>query len=159
MSHAVRTVATCAVAFGLMSFVSSAARETNASRISAPATTILDPVGLKLWQSDVEPVSTASATAPVPGSTATTSEVIPVAIKGFTYVPSTITVAAGSSVAWTNEDNAPHTATGVGAATSVLDSGPIVFGQAFTQAFETPGTYPYYCVYHPNMLGTVIVTP
>ena len=95
MSHALRTVATCTVAFGLMSFVSSAAHETNASRISTPATTILDPVGLKLWQSDVEPISTASVTAPVPGKTASTSEVIPVAIKGFTYVPSTITVAAG----------------------------------------------------------------
>lgn len=158
MSHALRTVATCAVAFGLMAVVGNAARETNASTATgAPATTLEYP-SPALRQLDVTPPAPTLPEAPLTGNAAP-GEVIPVAIKGFVYIPETVTVPAGASIAWTNQDNAPHTSTGIGDAISALDSGAIVFGQTFTQEFDTPGTYPYYCVYHPNMLGTVVVTP
>ena len=160
MSHTLRTVATCAVAFGLMAVVGNAARETDASSVSlssAPATT-LDHASPALLQVAVTPDVPSLPGAPSPGGVAT-SDVIPVTIKGFVYHPETITVPAGASVAWTNQDNAPHTSTGIGDAVSALDSSAIIFGQSFTQEFDTPGTFPYYCVYHPNMLGTVVVTP
>ena len=159
MSHTLRTAATCAVAFGLMALVGNAARETDASPVSNAAGTTAEHAGPVLWQFDVTPDTPTPPAAPLPGEETTTSQVIPVAIKGFIYSPDPVTVPAGASIAWTNEDNAPHTSTGIGDAISALDSGAIVFGQTFTQQFETPGTYPYYCVYHPNMLGTVIVTP
>jgi plastocyanin len=161
MSHTLRTVTTCAVAFGLMAVVGNAARETDASSVSpasAPVT-IMDHASPALSQLAVTPDVPALPDTPLPDDTAATSEVIPVAIKGFVYHPETVTVPAGASVAWTNQDNAPHTSTGIGDAVSALDSGAIIFGQTFTQEFDTPGTYPYYCVYHPNMLGTVVVTP
>jgi plastocyanin len=142
-----------------MAIVGNAAWETDASPVSrAPGTTSEQP-GPALLQLDVTPVVSTLTEAPLPGNAAVTSEVFPVPIKGFVYIPATITIPAGASVAWTNEDNAPHTSTGIGEAVSALDSGAIVFGQTFTQRFDTPGTYPYYCVYHPNMLGTVVVTP
>jgi plastocyanin len=158
MSHTLRTVATCAVAFGLMAVVGNAARETDASSVPGVPGTALEHPRPALLQFGTTPDVPTLPDAPRPGDT-TTSDVIPVAIKGFVYIPETVTVPAGSSVAWTNQDNAPHTSTGIGDAVSALDSGAIIFGQTFTQAFDTPGTYPYYCVYHPNMLGTVVVTP
>lgn len=159
MSHTFRTVATCAVAFGLMAIVGNAARETDASPDSSAASTAVEQGRLALWQVDVTPDAPALPETSHTDENATTSEVIPVPIKGFVYIPETVTIPAGASVAWTNEDNAPHTSTGIGDAISALDSGAIVFGQTFVQKFDVPGTYPYYCVYHPNMLGTVVVTP
>jgi plastocyanin len=143
-----------------MAAAGNAARETDASSVpvsSAPVT-VLDHANPALLQLAVTPDVPTLPDAPLAGDIAT-SEVIPVAIKGFVYNPETVTVPVGASVAWTNQDNAPHTSTGVGDAVSALDSGAIIFGQTFTQEFDTPGTYPYYCVYHPNMLGTVVVTP
>lgn len=158
MSHTLRTVATCAVAFGLMAVVGNAARETDASTVSSEISPAGEHASPMLWQLEVTPGVPTLTDAPLPGDT-TVSELIPVAIKGFVYIPETVTVPAGASVAWTNQDNAPHTSTGTGDSVSALNSGAIVFGQTFTQEFDTPGTYPYYCVYHPNMLGTVVVTP
>lgn len=159
MSHTLRTVVTCAIAFGLMAVVGNAARETDASPVSTlPDTGAVD-TRPALLQLHVPPGMSAATELPPAPDAADTSQVIPVTIKGFVYIPETVTVPASASVAWTNQDNAPHTSTGVGEAISALDSGAIVFGQTFTQEFDTPGTYPYYCVYHPNMLGTVVVTP
>lgn len=158
MSHTLRIIATCAVAFGLMAVVGNAARETDASPVSSGVRTTGEHASPTLWQLEVTPDVPTVADAPLSGDAAV-SEVIPVAIKGFLYIPETVTVPAGASVAWTNQDNAPHTSTGIDDAVSALNSGAIVFGQTFTQEFDTPGTYPYYCVYHPNMLGTVVVTP
>jgi plastocyanin len=142
-----------------MAMFGNASRETDASPgPAAPATTQESPAPVLLQHDGALDVPTLPD-APLTGDTTTVSNVIPVAIKGFVYIPETVTVSAGSSVAWTNQDNAPHTSTGIGDAVSALDSGAIVFGQTFTQEFDTPGTYPYYCVYHPNMLGTVVVTP
>lgn len=39
----------------------------------------------------------------------------------------------------------------------IFDS-PIGAGQSISITFTIPGTYNYYCVIHPEMLGTVIVT-
>ena len=158
MSHTLRAVATCAVAFGLMAVVGNAARETDASLASGAPVVAREQTSPVLWQIAVAPDDPSLADAPLSGDTAA-SEVIPVAIKGFVYIPETVTAPVGASVAWTNQDNAPHTSTGIGGAASALNSGAIVFDQTFTQQFDTPGTYPYYCVYHPNMLGTVVVTP
>jgi plastocyanin len=38
-----------------------------------------------------------------------------------------------------------------------LSSGPIAPGEKFMFTFTSPGTYPYYCIYHPWMKGTVTV--
>lgn len=159
MSHTLRAAATCAVAFGLMAVVGNAARGTDASPASSVPSMARAQTGPVLWQIEVTPDVPLTTDAPLSGDTAAASEVVPVAIKSFVYIPETITVPAGASVAWTNQDNAPHTSTGAGEAVSALNSGAIVFSQTFTQEFDTPGTYPYYCVYHPNMLGTVVVTP
>ena len=72
------------------------------------------------------------------------------------YSPQSITVVVGvnSTVTWVNNDNAPHTVT---ATDGSFNSGNIDAGQSWTHTFTTPGTYDYYCAYHPWMKGTIIV--
>jgi len=65
-------------------------------------------------------------------------------------------VARGSSVRWTNRDDAPHTVT---ADDGSFASGTLAQNATFTRAFPTVGTFAYHCAVHPSMTGTVIVTP
>lgn len=126
--------------------------EENDSGISGVA--ILGPgaagtaVTLYLMQPRPQPALAAQdAEAPRPAVT--------VDIKGFAYNPRTVEVPAGGSVTWTNQDNAPHTVTGLNGA--IPQSGAMPFGATFTQVFTTSGAYDYLCAYHPNMKGTVVV--
>jgi plastocyanin len=75
--------------------------------------------------------------------------------KSYRFAPEAITVPAGSTVTWTNNDNFTHNVRLDGA--EPLQMAP---GEAATHTFETPGTYPYVCSLHPqDMRGTVVVTP
>ncbi len=78
-----------------------------------------------------------------------------VEIKDFAFNPPTTEVPIGGSVTWTNGDNVPHTATGLDR--EALQSGAIEFDASFTQTFDTAGTYEYFCEFHPNMKGSIVV--
>lgn len=78
-----------------------------------------------------------------------------VSIQGFAFHPPSITVPVGSTVTWTNQDSAPHTAT---AKDGSFDTGTLKQGQSMTITFSKVGAYAYYCQFHPFMLGTVTVT-
>lgn len=78
-----------------------------------------------------------------------------VSIQGFAFHPSAISVPVGSTITWTNQDSAPHTAT---AKDGSFDTGTLKQGQSMTVTFSKEGTYAYYCQFHPFMLGTVTVT-
>ncbi|MDA4125891.1 MAG: cupredoxin family copper-binding protein [Thaumarchaeota archaeon] len=71
------------------------------------------------------------------------------------FNPGNFTVKAGTTITWFNGDPATHTVTST---TGVFDSGTFPSGHTYSYKFNTPGTFPYYCVIHPNMKGTVIVT-
>jgi plastocyanin len=78
-----------------------------------------------------------------------------VSITNFAFSPATVTVTAGSTVVWTNNDSVQHDITfdGGGIASSVLNQ-----NDTFSHTFPTAGTYRYICSIHPFMHGTVIVT-
>jgi plastocyanin len=78
-------------------------------------------------------------------------------IAGFAFCPASLTVAAGTEVAWANADLSPHTATFDGTDGS-FDSGPIAKGQTWSRRFDRAGVYQYYCRIHPGMSGTIVVT-
>jgi len=78
-----------------------------------------------------------------------------VAIAGFAYEPQELTVAAGESVTWTNDDEAGHTVTHEGDA---FGSDTLARGGTFEHRFDRPGRYRYLCALHPEMRGTVVVT-
>lgn len=77
-----------------------------------------------------------------------------VRIVDFSFQPTTLTVTPGTVVTWTNEDSAPHTATG-----DNFDTGMLNRGDANTVTFDTPGSHVYICTYHPSMKGSVVVIP
>ncbi|MDP2726904.1 MAG: cupredoxin domain-containing protein [Dehalococcoidia bacterium] len=72
------------------------------------------------------------------------------------FQPQILSINAGTMVVWTNGGNAPHTTTS-GAA--LWDSGTISRGQTFSRTFDTPGTFPYHCIFHQGsgMVGTITV--
>jgi plastocyanin len=79
-----------------------------------------------------------------------------VAIKDFAYSPAGVSVPTGSKVTWTNSDTTAHTVTfDDGSA----DSGNLAAGSTFDHTFATAGTFAYHCAIHPQMHGTVTVTP
>jgi plastocyanin len=90
---------------------------------------------------------------PVAGS-GTEGEVA-ASIVDFAYDPGTIEIEAGTTVTWTNNDTVPHTVSQVGGG---FESGKMDPGATFSFTFDSPGTYEYFCQFHPNMKATVIVT-
>ncbi len=78
----------------------------------------------------------------------------PVAIKDFLYKPENVTVSAGDSISFTNEDSANHTAT---ANDGSFDTGTLEQGDSKSLTFDEPGTYAYICSFHPFMTGEVTV--
>jgi len=77
-----------------------------------------------------------------------------VAIADFAFAPATLTITAGDTVTWTNEDAVVHTATSVDGA---FDSGDLAEGASYSLTFTTPGTYDYLCTPHPSMTGRIVV--
>lgn len=80
--------------------------------------------------------------------------------KNECYVPSTITVDAGSEVNWSNEDTASHTVTSgdpQNGPDGNFDSQLFLSGKTFSHKFEEAGTFQYFCLVHPWMQGSVIV--
>jgi len=96
--------------------------------------------------------SNAPEATPAQGST---GESMAVEIKDFAFTTASVTIPVGGSVTWTNNDSTPHTATAQDRA--VLQSGTLEQGASFSQTFTTAGTYEYFCEFHGNMKGTVIV--
>src|ERR671924_108857 len=81
------------------------------------------------------------------------------------YSPNPIQVSVGTTVTWTNNDSQPHTVTSGSNAQpdNKFNSSPnftplLNPGQTFSFTFTQSGEYPYYCMLHPNMVGTVSVT-
>lgn len=73
------------------------------------------------------------------------------------FEPGSLTVAPGTTVTWTNEDNFAHTVTAEEGAPASFDSGDLEGDATFEQTFEKAGTYPYVCEIHPAMSGEVVV--
>jgi amicyanin len=77
-----------------------------------------------------------------------------VKIDNFSFTPQTITVAAGTTVTWTNRDDIPHT---VVSNDGVFKSKVRDTDEKFSFTFTKAGTYDYFCSVHPKMTGKVIV--
>ena len=73
------------------------------------------------------------------------------------YIPSTAVVPAGTTVVWSNDDTAAHTVTSTDVSPMAFDSSLFLPETTFEVTFDDPGEYPYWCVVHPWMAGTVVV--
>jgi len=77
---------------------------------------------------------------------------VAVSISNFAFDPSPLTVKVGSTVTWTNNDNASHN---VVADDGSFKSDTLAKGATFSFTFTKAGTYQYYCSFHggPNGQG------
>ena len=100
--------------------------------------------------------STASVSVPsgtsVPGCEATNE----------CYIPADVSIDIGGEVTWSNDDTAAHTVTSgtaEGGPDGNFDSSLFMAGSTFSVKFTDyePGTYDYFCMVHPWMVGTVTV--
>ncbi|MGB9371556.1 MAG: cupredoxin family copper-binding protein [Halobacteriota archaeon] len=78
-----------------------------------------------------------------------------VTMKSLAFNPSSLTIAKGANVTWTNDDSTTHTVTSdMGA----FESGNLSPGNSFTHQFSDTGTFPYHCSIHPTIMkGTITV--
>lgn len=89
----------------------------------------------------------ASAAPPTPAKT----EVV---IANYRFVPATLTVAAGTTVTWINNDDDAHT---VMDAAGEFRSGALDQSQSYAFTFVKAGIYRIGCSMHPQMSETIIV--
>lgn len=83
-----------------------------------------------------------------------------VSMRNSVFAPVTITVSAGGSVTWVNNEDPA----GVDVVHDILaddftswGSAYVNPGESYSYTFSAPGTYNYVCDLHPEMTGTVVV--
>ena len=93
------------------------------------------------------------------------TKTVPVVILGIngdaSYSPDPIEIKVGQTITWYNGDTISHTVTsgqdGDPDEGSQFDSAAIIPNQYYSLAFDLPGDFQYYCIYHPTMVGEIIV--
>jgi len=73
--------------------------------------------------------------------------------KDFAFTPQTLQVKVGDTVTFKNEDSAPHHVV----FQAGNDLGEQQQGQSVTYKAVSRGSFPYKCVIHPSMTGTLVV--
>jgi plastocyanin len=76
------------------------------------------------------------------------------------YKPASVSIAVGGTVTWSNDDTAAHTVTSgspTAGPSGVFDSSLVMAGKTFEFTFKNAGTYDYFCMVHPWMVGKVQV--
>jgi plastocyanin len=105
---------------------------------------------------DNDQASSTDQSATSGGTSETGNDVKIVGIKhSNSYRPNPIDVRVGDTVTWTNDHHEGHTVTST---SSEFNSGDIQPGQSFRHTFDKSGSYEYYCVIHPSMVGKVSVS-
>lgn len=143
MKKTTKTVSTLALATAAVTLILSGCSNTGMPGSDATA-------ALTLTQEfPSAPAATPSPSSEDPSPGATTE----ILIKGFKY-QATQAVSPGATITVTNEDIEAHSLTADTPAAFDLNIRP---GTATFTAPTTPGTYPYHCIFHANMKGTLTV--
>jgi plastocyanin len=103
------------------------------------------------------PAAPTPTPAPAPGGTSSVTVTMPPGSEFLTqtaYSPNPLTVSVGTTVTFVNNDIVAHTAT---SQNNLWDTGDIPSGQSHSLTFQSTGSFPYYCIYHPRMVGTITV--
>ncbi|HEX5958317.1 MAG TPA: cupredoxin domain-containing protein [Hyphomicrobiaceae bacterium] len=76
-----------------------------------------------------------------------------VVIEELLYVPAAIKVRVGETIEWINKDPIAHTATVRGGWEVMIPA-----GAKATKVVEAGDGVEYYCRFHPNMTGRIVIT-
>jgi plastocyanin len=88
------------------------------------------------------------------GRFAFASDAAEVRIDNFTFSPTPLSVAIGTTVTWINRDDIPHS---IVCPALNFHSRALDTDDSFSFRFQTAGTYDYLCGIHPHMRGQIIV--
>ena len=136
--------------------------KTEQPKMQAPTTTektveVKEEVKIEEESAPVEePTAPQTVSVEIPTGTASTG----CETSNACYLPASITINAGDTVEWKNIDTAAHTVTGgspVNGPSGVFDSSLIMGGASFEYTFDEAGSYDYFCMVHPWMVGDVKV--
>ena len=83
------------------------------------------------------------------------ADTISVTIKGLVFQPAQTHAKVGDTIEWINQDFVPHTATARAGEWDVV----VGANQSANQVLDKPGIFNYYCRFHPNMRGSIIIEP
>jgi plastocyanin len=75
-------------------------------------------------------------------------------IKNFMFIPANLTVPAGTTVTFVNDDDEPHTVT---ATNKTFDSEALDTHGSWKHTFAKAGSFTYFCELHPYMKGSLVV--
>ena len=81
------------------------------------------------------------------------ADTIQVKLQKLGFVPAEITAHVGDTIEWVNSDFVAHTATARDGAWDVL----IPVNGKKTVVLKAEGAVEYYCKFHPNMTGRILV--
>jgi plastocyanin len=107
------------------------------------------------WSRGPQPASAAPSKFDPSGMAPMSETASEVAIQDFAFGPKELSVAAGTTVTWTNSDGFAHS---VISQDGVVQSEQIAPGGTFTFTFDGPGTYAYFCGIHNSMKASITVT-
>ncbi|OIK02870.1 cupredoxin domain-containing protein [Streptomyces monashensis] len=79
-----------------------------------------------------------------------------VVMSGYAFGPRALTITAGDTVTWVNQDQAPHDVKTISGPDSI-HSPMLAKGASWSHTFTTPGTYGYVCTVHPGMTAQLLV--
>ncbi|MES2430309.1 MAG: plastocyanin/azurin family copper-binding protein [Bacteroidota bacterium] len=112
---------------------------------------VLITINVSCSKDDSSPTPSGGGTPPPGGSGGKT-----VNITDFAFSAS-LTVAAGTTVTWTNKGATTHTVTSDDGTS--FDSGNIPPSGTYSHKFDAAGSFPYHCELHGSMQSSVTVTP
>ncbi|MEU9393003.1 plastocyanin/azurin family copper-binding protein [Streptomyces sp. NPDC048324] len=79
-----------------------------------------------------------------------------VVMSGYAFAPRTLTITAGDTVTWVNQDTAPHDVKTTSGPDSI-HSPMLNKGGTFSHTFTVAGSYGYVCTVHPGMTAQLVV--
>jgi len=110
-------------------------------------------IGSNIYIAIAFAVAILAAAVMFPGASALAADT-EVQIDQFSFAPQRITVKAGTTVTWINDDDIPHT---VASSSKLFKSKTLDTKDKFSFTFTTPGAYEYFCSIHPHMTGAIVV--
>jgi len=83
------------------------------------------------------------------------AETIQITMDKMVFSPIEVSASVGDTIAWVNNDILAHTATAPNGDWDVV----IAAKKTVSLALKKAGTIEYYCRYHPNMKGRIVIVP
>lgn len=79
-------------------------------------------------------------------------------MQDFAFTKTSLDIAKGTTVTWTNKDGTTHTvSSGTPPTTDGKFDGQVAPGTTFSFTFNDAGTFTFFCAIHNSMTGTITV--